>query len=374
MTELRVGTVATARPRPDAGDPAPLFAAATADRPDYAFASVAGRYIVLSFLGSAAEPEAAAFLATMRTTYRRLFDDDRFSFFGVSVDPTDAAEGRVQPEAPGIRFFHDFSLKVSALYGLTSMAGDRVRYDRCSFVLDPEMTVIAVIPLHTAAVHTAELVGLLQSLPPVGRHAGVDAHAPVLMIPNIFEDAFCRYLMDYYEARGGEDSGVMQTSREGKTVGVLDHSFKRRRDAYIEEEEGRAAVRTRLVRRLLPQIQRYLGFRVTRVERYVIACYDGQDRGFFRPHRDNTTAGTAHRRFAVTINLNADDFEGGELRFPEYGTRSYRAPTGGAVVFSCTLLHEALPVTAGRRFAFLPFVYDDVAADLRTANMHMVAR
>jgi predicted 2-oxoglutarate/Fe(II)-dependent dioxygenase YbiX len=53
---------------------------------------------------------------------------------------------------------------------------------------------------------------------------------------------------------------------------------------------------------------------------------------------------------------------------PEYGSRTYRAPTGGAVVFSCSLLHEATAVTRGRRFAFLPFLYDDEAAKVRAQN------
>jgi hypothetical protein len=38
------------------------------------------------------------------------------------------------------------------------------------------------------------------------------------------------------------------------------------------------------------------------------------------------------------------------------------------VVFSCSLLHEATPVTSGRRFACLPFLYDEEAAQLREAN------
>ena len=104
------------------------------------------------------------------------------------------------------------------------------------------------------------------------------------------------------------------------------------------------------------------------MERYIVACYAAERGGHFRAHRDNTTKGTAHRRFAVTINLNADAFQGGELRFPEFGARAYRAPTGGAVVFSCSLLHEVLPVTAGRRFAFLPFLYDEAAARVRLEN------
>ena len=71
---------------------------------------------------------------------------------------------------------------------------------------------------------------------------------------------------------------------------------------------------------------------------------------------------------AVTINLNAEDFEGGTLSFPEFGTRRYKAPTGGAVVFSCSLMHDVSPVTQGTRYAFLPFLYDDAAAKLREEN------
>ena len=95
--------------------------------------------------------------------------------------------------------------------------------------------------------------------------------------------------------------------------------------------------------------------------------------GHFRPHRDNTTPGAAHRRVACTINLDADDYEGGDLRFPEFRRRTYRAPTGGAVIFSCSLLHEARPVMRGTRYAFLPFLYDDAAALQRERNLDRVA-
>jgi hypothetical protein len=42
------------------------------------------------------------------------------------------------------------------------------------------------------------------------------------------------------------------------------------------------------------------------------------------------------------------------------------------VVFSCSLLHEARPVTSGKRYAFLPFLYDDEGADLRERNLAFV--
>jgi predicted 2-oxoglutarate/Fe(II)-dependent dioxygenase YbiX len=124
----------------------------------------------------------------------------------------------------------------------------------------------------------------------------------------------------------------------------------------------------RLRQRLVPQIVKAFNFEPTRIERYLVARYDAETGGFFRPHRDNTTRGTAHRRFAVSINLNAD-YDGGDLRFLEFGDRTYRPPPGGACVFSCSVLHEATPVTRGERFAFLPFLYDEAAAAIREANL-----
>jgi predicted 2-oxoglutarate/Fe(II)-dependent dioxygenase YbiX len=152
---------------------------------------------------------------------------------------------------------------------------------------------------------------------------------------------------------------------------VLD-DFKKRRDAAIEDEGLREETRVAIKRRLLPEVEKAFRFKVTRIERYIVARYDAEDGGYFRPHRDNLTDGTAHRQFACSINLNAEDFEGGDLRFPEYGMRTYRPPTGGAVVFSCSLLHEATPVTKGCRYAFLPFLYDEAGEELRQRNAHLI--
>jgi predicted 2-oxoglutarate/Fe(II)-dependent dioxygenase YbiX len=207
----------------------------------------------------------------------------------------------------------------------------------------------------------------LRALAPID----AEASAPALIVPNVLEPAFCRELIGLYEQHGGIESGYM-TTVNGKTVGVIDHGKKRRSDYTIEDAAVQARINRSLHRRLVPLIHRAFQFRATRIERYIVARYDANEGGYFRAHRDNTTRGTAHRRFAVTINLNAEEFDGGELCFPEFSRRSYRAPTGGAVVFSCSLLHEALPVTRGRRYATLPFLYDDEAAKIREANKHYI--
>ena len=52
----------------------------------------------------------------------------------------------------------------------------------------------------------------------------------------------------------------------------------------------------------------------------------------------------------------------------EFGRRAYHAPYGGAIVFSCGTLHQVTPVTRGKRYAFLAFLYAEADAAKRTAN------
>jgi predicted 2-oxoglutarate/Fe(II)-dependent dioxygenase YbiX len=195
---------------------------------------------------------------------------------------------------------------------------------------------------------------------------GIQHHAPILAVPLVFEDAFCAHLIAQFEAGGGQTSGVMEDVA-GKTSEIRDPDVKRRRDFPIADDPLRQEIWARLSRRLFPVIQQSFQFGVTHVERYLVACYEAEDAGFFAAHRDDTTLATAHRRFAVTINLNSD-YDGGDLMFPEFGHRTYRAPPGGAVVFSCSLLHLVTPVLRGRRFAFLPFLHDPKAEAVRLQN------
>lgn len=355
------------------GDHAPWFHADCTSNPRYAFDTVAGRYVLLCFFGSAGDPAGAAALQAL-AAHRHMFDDTRACFFGVSLDPADRDQGRCREAMPGIRFFWDFDGAVSRAYGsipaeTTPKPGLPIR--RFWLLLDPMLRVLKILPLVANGAGQDEIFRVLESLPPPHIFAGVELRAPVLFLPNVFEPEFCRMLIDLYETRGGESSGFMRDDG-GKTRLMIDPDHKRRRDCLVEDQRIIAAVQARVRRTIVPEIAKVHQFQATRIERYIVACYDEQDGGFFRAHRDNTTKGTAHRRFAVSINLNAD-FEGGDLVFPEYGRGTLRPPLGGAVVFSCSLLHAVLPVTRGRRFAFLPFLYDDAAAEIREQNNQYLA-
>jgi predicted 2-oxoglutarate/Fe(II)-dependent dioxygenase YbiX/peroxiredoxin len=350
------------------GDPAPWFRQKSTSNPDFAFDTVAGRYIVLCFYGTGADEIGRGALAAFQEQHRSLFDDDKIALFGVSVDPADLAQGRAKQILPGIRHFWDFDGKVGRLYGALPHdgpgAGGPLR--RFWMVLNPTLRVRAIFPFKPDGSDRGEVAAYLRALPPVVQFAGFEIPAPVLVIPDVFEPEFCRHLIGLYEEHGGQESGFMREV-DGKTVATHDRSHKSRKDFTIADQGLMQQIQKRIVRRVNPEIEKVHFFKPTRMERYIVSCYAAEDGGHFRAHRDNTTKGTAHRRFAVSINLNAD-FDGGEVSFPEYGPRSYKAPPGGAVVFSCPLLHAVSAVTRGRRYAFLPFIYDDEAARIREAN------
>lgn len=357
------------------GDPAPNFIQRSVSNPRYAFNSAGGRYLVLCFYGSAADPQAQA---ALKAAYDRsdIFNDDRACFFGVSLDPEDESTGRIKNRLPGYRHFWDFDLRVSKLYGCVAKDTDRaagpIVMKRQWVIIDPTMRVIAVIPLRNDQSDLAEVMAVLDELPPPERYAGTELMAPILFLPRIFEPDLCKHLIGLYKAQGGAESGFMREIG-GRTVGVTDPGFKQRKDCTIDDPALISALQSRFIRRVVPEIAKVHQFSVTRMERYIVSCYAAEDGGHFSAHRDNTTKGTAHRRFAVSVNLN-DDFEGGEVSFPEYGPRSFKAPAGGAVVFSCSLLHKVSKVTAGERYAFLPFLYDDAAARIREQNMKFISK
>lgn len=352
---------------PAVGEPAPWFQARTRSNPRYSFDTVAGRVVVLSFFGSAGDAYASALLAAIAER-AAAFDDSRACWFGISIDPDDERLGRVADALPGRRIFWDFDRSLCARYGALLPDG-RVR--RASLVLDPLLRVLAVLPFEDEpARHAEALVALLDRHADDPPRVPAQPQAPVLVLPRVFEPALCEALIAHYARRGGQPSGVMREIG-GQTVEVHTRDQKRRSDCEIDDPELLRACRLRLHDRLAPMLQRVFQFGATRVERYIVACYEAEQRGAFGAHRDNTTRGTAHRRFAVSLFLN-DDFDGGCLRFPEFGGALYRAPVGGAVVFSCGLLHEALPVTRGRRYMFLPFLYDEEGRRIRDRNLAYV--
>jgi len=339
------------------GDLVPWFSGTSVSGAPFDLHVDAGCWTVLAFLGELAGERAQLEVSAL-LSLAPLRNDDRLVIRAVFTGPVEMAGQLAAVRHPAVSFIYDRGAQLSAAYGAAAMPR--------TIVLDPMLRAIANISWDHPSGHANAVSELVRGLPTVDESAGVPLYAPVLVVPRVLDYALCDLLVGLYDKLGGEDSGFMQDI-DGKSQTVIDHRLKRRQDLLIVAPELREAIRLQLVRRLVPAIERFFQFSPTRVDRFLVSCYDSAVGGHFFRHRDNVNAGAQHRRFAVSINLN-HDYDGCDLVLPEFGRRAYRAPDGGALVFSCGALHEVTPITRGRRYAFLPFLYNEADAERRLAS------
>lgn len=356
------------------GDPVPWFKLPSTSNANYNFDTVGGYRIILFFFGSTQIKWSAQAVRDFCAMQAELAAIDA-PFFGVSVDPNDQflADEITQPTY--CKFLWDFEQTVSQQYGVCAPASEtasNLTYRPTTFVLDPTLRVLKVFPLEQVETYAAEILDYVRRFPPFAPSNMAVRQAPVLLIPRVLEPEVCQSLIQLFETATPRNSGFMRDVN-GKTVEILDPSFKKRQDINLAETPWLEEINQLVIRRVKPEIEKVFQFSITRFERHIVARYDAANQGFFNRHRDNTTKGTAHRRFAMSLNLNTGEYEGGCLRFPEYGSQLYRPETGEAIIFSCSLLHEATPVTKGQRVALLSFFYGDEDALVRERNRQFVA-
>jgi peroxiredoxin len=339
------------------GDPVPWFGLPVLTGGSFDLQASAGRWVVLSFVGSLADPRAIAEVGELMHLSTS-FSEDHLVVACVYTGQPSQTDHLAAISSATLSFLADPDGAVSRSFGAEGMPR--------TVILDSMLRSIADIAWDHPQGHANMVRNILQSLPAVDDSAGVPLFAPALMVPRVFSFDICDFLIRFYETQGAVDSGF-QFDIDGKSVTLSNWRLKRRSDAVVGVPEVRELIRDHIVRRLIGPIEQYFQFKATRMDRYVVACYDSEVGAHFHRHRDNINAGAQHRRFALSINLNKD-FEGGDLLFPEFGRRTYRPSEGGALVFSCGALHQVTPVTKGKRYAFLAFMYGEEDVAKREAN------
>ena len=230
-----------------------------------------------------------------------------------------------------------------------------------SIVVDPNGRVVDIYEHQDVIEQTDRILACLRGMAARRPSGSLGAHPPVLVIPNAMDADMCRRLMEtwhnpvpLWEGDGQNSAGFnieegdfkVRNARYGNVV------------QYIVRDTGLTQVLDQeVLGRIVPQMEKAFGYRLSDREEYRIACYDVAEDGSLPAHRDNPTKTTQHRRFTVSVNLNNSSFEGGELTFRESSDHRYDVEEGTAIVWSCSLLHEVLPVTAGQRFILGTHLY-----------------
>jgi predicted 2-oxoglutarate/Fe(II)-dependent dioxygenase YbiX len=335
------------------GDPFPHLTGQTPTdymRMDY----MPGRYIVLAFLPASSPPDEIRDAMAQLARHEAAFDDTHICFFGVLGHPQLIASARNSP--PGIRWFLDPDGALFRESGMANGAGDQSGW----IVLDPALRVMRTAPL----AQSAEVLRWVGALPSVDDHAGTPIHAPVLIVPRVIEPELCAEIIALYRNGRAVDGPIIDTDGEGGlSEPYVDRNYRATQQVRVEDQDLKRRIDDRLRRRLAPEILRSLRYEIGAIEGHLVIGYNAADRGRFRVHRDNLKP-MDHRQFTLAINLNAEDYEGGDLRFPEFGTPTYRPPTGGAIVFASSLLHEVTLLSSGRRYVLVAFFVDRRSPEL----------
>ncbi len=315
---------------------------------------IGGRPLVILMLPDVASQSAEAALTELRNCYPAFQDIGAEILAVTNLDPGGNAKLAADNDLPFI-VISDLTGHYVASYGLPGDA-DTVA---CA-VMDRNSRLLKLLhglPATSLAEQSLELCR-----EPIFADTCDQAMspAPILMVPRVFEPDFCIELIKFWE-QGHKESDQI-TRRLGGTDGSApsdlgNEQMKRRTDVLVPEGDHpiNLQIRRRLSMRVMPELEKAFNHKASRYELARVGCYESANKGFFRVHRDLYPGDTqTPRRFAMSFNLN-DGFEGGGIRFPEYGMQTYRPPLGGGAAFSCRLLHEVLPVTKGKRFALLLF-------------------
>lgn len=322
---------------------------------------LSGRPLVLMFAPAALSEAAAAELGRFQES------EEQFRALGVNVvllsleadnDALRATQRRLGFPWPAVS---DPTGRVFAQYGMVKDEDIPGAIDLRTVVTTPYRRVSAIHDAPAVSDHATRCEEHIRRIGAL-EEGFAAPHPPVLVIPGAFARPECEQLVAYYE-RESHPIDFDRNNPQHKDTDIKqpmwDHNRQDRIDLAIKHPMTTASIDQRLFQRITPIVKRAFAFEVTRRESLFIARYEGARSGIQMGHRDNVLPHVAHRRFALSVILN-EDFEGGELVFPEFSNHGYRGATGTALVFSSSLLHEVRETTKGRRYALISHLYSHV--------------
>ena len=99
-------------------------------------------------------------------------------------------------------------------------------------------------------------------------------------------------------------------------------------------------------------------------EKWKIGHYKSDNKGFYNLHTD-TAGETGYRKTSSVCMLSdEDDYEGGELHFPDLN-KTIKLKKGQVIIFDSKLLHGVYPIKSGDRKVLISFYFDDEGMEIK---------
>lgn len=189
----------------------------------------------------------------------------------------------------------------------------------------------------------------------INNYLDKNIHIPYLIIENVFSKKLLNKIIKFYFQKKNKNQLIDHK-----------HSTKDRSHVYPDLELEKE-IDNKLSRTVLVELRKVFYFDAKYRETYKITSYDSISSGRFHAHRD-TPAPYQHRKYAMSLLLN-DDYEGGELYFPEYGIK-VKPKANTAVIFPGISTHQVLTVTKGSRMAMITFFVNVNSKEIYKIKSH----
>jgi PKHD-type hydroxylase len=173
---------------------------------------------------------------------------------------------------------------------------------------------------------------------------------------NLFSDeeikniiTICQNLKKEHGILGGENSSIEEVQKIRKST-----------ISWVPINDYTEWIYRKLTDCILEMNQKYFKYDLDKIERLQFTRYDGDSKGFYKPHLDtNTSDVPSNRKLSFVLQLSdPSEYDGGELNFylgPEKTT--VKKERGLITFFPSSMLHECSNVTSGTRFVIVGWVY-----------------
>lgn len=324
----------------------------------------AGRITVLSLLSTDNEPFLTQYLRSVAERENEISAGDfgLLSIVAANQNQLQHIRSRYNTSRLGLTnlYWSDEHKKISCMCGLSEKPGS----GGTALVLSRNHQILARLEATDGADLLDRIITTVKQLPKPQRQV-IDptqaVYAPVLAVPEAISPTLQEELLACWQASQKYQGGIGAGGNEKVVL-----SGKRRLDADISDTGLLTRIDQAMCKRVFAELRKVAGVQITHRERYKIGAYSSEDQGFYNQHRD-TAKHLSFRRYSMSLSLSSD-YEGGLLQFPEYNNCAYRLPSRCAAVFPSPLLHGVTPVTSGRRFVMVSFLYTDAEAEIRRTH------
>ena len=225
-------------------------------------------------------------------------------------------------------------------------------------MLDPNVRVAAARVHRDPDATVSRVASTVAEITFAGEGSTIRRHAPVLLIPHALDRALCTRLIELWASSDTAETGVEATAA-GERGEATDRSRKRRRDHTVTDPELLRTLSSHIGRGVMPELRKAFAYEAKRFEGFKIGCYRAEDQGFYpTPRQHQPDHGAPQVRIEPEPQRR---LRRRRPAVPRVRARRYRPAAGEALVFSAHL-HEVVPVSRGRRFVLLSFLFGDLPA------------